>query len=186
MTLIDRGEDFGQLDDLTRKRSWMIGLSLPGLEALRSEPGLCEFVEEVGVRNVGAAVYPKGLRRMVLANPPGAGNTYTVDRNHIVARMARFLSERYGGAGLTQLYRTRVCFVDVEAKRILIRHLETGRDLCLRRGCLGDGVPAAQQEGRPRTVGEYQTWCARGAYTGVVAWTVSANLEAMCCWWRVP
>ena len=34
--------------------------------------------------------------------------------------------------------------------------------------------------------GEYQTRCARGAHgvrvTGIVAWTVSANLEATCCW----
>ena len=32
------------------------------------------------------------------------------------------------------------------------------------------------------TLGECQTRCTRGAYTGVVAWTVSANLEATCGW----
>ena len=33
-----------------------------------------------------------------------------------------------------------------------------------------------------RVWGEYHTQCTRCSYTGVVAWTASANLDASCCW----
>ena len=124
--LVDGGEDFGVLDGagLQRKRSLMIGLAWPGLRAIRRVPALYDdYVSKVGVQVKQLALY-LGSKKILTGS--GASDTdsenYLVDRNFIVHALARYLNEKFGTSKhLTMSYKTKVAFVDADARRIFVR-----------------------------------------------------------------
>ena len=123
--LIDPGVDYGKLDEngLQRFRSWMIGLSCHGLDAIKKVPGLYEdYVSALGV-NTTCAKYCIGPSikfnvdlqdEMVLC----------VDRNFICAALARYLNETFTGREFTSHYETSALFVDAQKQCILLRSKE--------------------------------------------------------------
>jgi kynurenine 3-monooxygenase len=121
--LVETGEDYGALDaaGLEKRRSWMIGLSTHGLTALRRVPGLYEdYVSKVGVATKATKLYIG--QKAITANTEDIGETYVVDRNFIVAAIARCLNEKYLSSGRLKLhYQTKVLFVDQEARQIFVR-----------------------------------------------------------------
>lgn len=126
VTLVDAGEDYGALgDDQDRKRSWMIGLSTHGLEAIRRVPYLYErYVAPVGVAINRNSFFVGGTRltARVSGKSDGSPSTYVVDRNFIVAGLSRYLSDHYGSSGrLELLYRHRLLAVDPDTRRVLVR-----------------------------------------------------------------
>jgi kynurenine 3-monooxygenase len=122
--LVETSEDFGSLDaaGLEKKRSWMIGLSAHGLTALRRVPGLYEeYVSKVGVAIDAATIYIG--QKAIRAGMEDVGESYVVDRNYIVAALARYLNANFLSSGrLTLHYQTRVLFVDPDTPRIFVRH----------------------------------------------------------------
>mmetsp|Transcript_14538 Transcript_14538/g.42599 ORF Transcript_14538/g.42599 Transcript_14538/m.42599 type:complete len:810 (+) Transcript_14538:54-2483(+) len=125
VTLVETGEDYGVLDaaGLEKKRSWMIGLSTHGLTALRAVPGLYEdYVSQVGVPIESTAIYLG--KTMIEAGAEDVGENYVVDRNFIVAALARYLNDNFRRSGrLTLRYQSKVLFVDPDEKRIFLRRV---------------------------------------------------------------
>eukprot|EP00427_Karlodinium_veneficum_P015708 CAMPEP_0169134640 /NCGR_PEP_ID=MMETSP1015-20121227/39993_1 /TAXON_ID=342587 /ORGANISM="Karlodinium micrum, Strain CCMP2283" /LENGTH=507 /DNA_ID=CAMNT_0009199191 /DNA_START=45 /DNA_END=1568 /DNA_ORIENTATION=- len=144
--LIETGEDFGSLAaaGLEKKRSWMIGLSTHGLTALRRVPGLYEdYVSKVGVAINATNLYIG--KKAIRAGMEDVGESYVVDRNYIVAALARYLNEHYLDSGrLTLHYKTKVLFVDPDTRRVFVRHQE-GNEKYLSYDLLigGDGIRSA-------------------------------------------
>ena len=71
VTLVDPGVDYGRLNpnELQRKRSWMIGLSSHGANAIKSVPDLYEnYVKGLGINVEFARFQPlkEGVRRVTL------------------------------------------------------------------------------------------------------------------------
>jgi kynurenine 3-monooxygenase len=141
--LVETGQDFGALDDagLEKTRSWMIGLSTHGLTALRRVPGLYEeYVSKVGVPIKSTSLYIG--QKKIKAGAEDVGESYVVDRNFIVAALARYLNQHYLKSGRLNLhYETKVLFVDQDARRIFVRD-KKGHERYLSYDLLiaGDGI----------------------------------------------
>ena len=129
--LIEAGEDYGTMDDLTKRRSWMIGLAWPGLRAIRRVPGLFDdYVAEVGVPINKLALY-LGKQKMLSAS--GAEGTdaenYLVDRNFVVGALARYLNQHFGGSPhLVRRYGHKLNFVDADERRVHVRRIADGSE----------------------------------------------------------
>lgn len=151
VTLLDPGTNYGKLDEkgLQAKRSWMIGLSAHGLDAIRDVDGLYEnYVRGLGI-DIQHAVIGITPKYKIEMTPEDANITedsaFTVDRNFICAALAKYLNERYlyatnkkyvnvcadlNGKNTQQLpeflphYETRALFVDHKKKRVLVQDKE--------------------------------------------------------------
>ena len=128
--LIDPGVDYGKLDEngLKRFRSWMIGLSCHGLEAIKKIPGLYEdYVSPLGV-NATSATYCIGpwIKFNVDVQDEMA---FVVDRNFICAALGRYLNEAFTGSGFTSHYETSALFVDAQKQCILVRSNEEDAEI---------------------------------------------------------
>ncbi len=148
VTLIDGRQDFGALtqDELSKSfRSWMLGLADHGLDALRSVPTLYEnYVSGEGtdigtpigilIREVNIYLGKKKLSNKVEVGSKDVPEGFIVDRNFVVAAIARYLRENHGGAHgrgsvsddhYTALYNTTCQYVDYENKQVLVRERNT-------------------------------------------------------------
>ena len=148
VTVVDVGEDYSAVDDISKKRSWMIGLSTHGLTALKTVPGLYEdYVSKVGVGIKKTDIY-LGPKKLVSLPTGERSNTFVVDRNAIVAALAHCLNDRFKDSGrLSLCYKHKLMFVDSDKRRVFVRadasvggaEKYIGYDLLL--GC--DGVRSA-------------------------------------------
>ena len=127
VTLIESRQDLGQLNqtELQAHRSWMIGLAGHGLEAVRSVPGLYdEYLSDIGIQLTEGAVY-FGSKKFSMSNPDDVEG-FIVDRNFIVAALARYANDNIAGSQFyTSKYETELLYVDSENQRVLIRDKTT-------------------------------------------------------------
>mmetsp|Transcript_17854 Transcript_17854/g.32371 ORF Transcript_17854/g.32371 Transcript_17854/m.32371 type:complete len:896 (+) Transcript_17854:52-2739(+) len=124
VTLVERGINYAE-EELTVKRSWMIGLATQGLTAMRQVPGLVEAVTATGIelKDVYAHV---GTRTIHVAGDfddtrngdPG----YCVDRNWIVAAQVKHLMKEHGNSrNFVAKFRTPVLSVEAADKQLRIK-----------------------------------------------------------------
>ena len=148
VTIVDAGEDYSTVDDISKKRSWMIGLSTHGLRALKTVPMLYDdYVSKVGMPINQTEVYLGAKKLLTMPNSEDA-STFVVDRNAIVAALAHCLNDRFKDSGKLKLcYKHKLMFVDSDKRRVFVRADESvgggekyiNYDLLL--GC--DGVRSA-------------------------------------------
>eukprot|EP00587_Corethron_hystrix_P003607 CAMPEP_0113304648 /NCGR_PEP_ID=MMETSP0010_2-20120614/4580_1 /TAXON_ID=216773 ORGANISM="Corethron hystrix, Strain 308" /NCGR_SAMPLE_ID=MMETSP0010_2 /ASSEMBLY_ACC=CAM_ASM_000155 /LENGTH=505 /DNA_ID=CAMNT_0000158887 /DNA_START=9 /DNA_END=1526 /DNA_ORIENTATION=- /assembly_acc=CAM_ASM_000155 len=155
ITLVDGRQNFGTVssEDLKKHRSWMLGLANHGLDALRQIPELYDgYVKCIGVEIDALGIY-LGSKLLEQTAEEGADvpETFVVDRNFVVAGMARYLQEKYASASdpaFAALYDTRVQYVDERRRRVLVRASVTGEEKYLSYdllvGC--DGVRSVVRE----------------------------------------
>jgi kynurenine 3-monooxygenase len=148
VTIVDPGTDYGTLDEdgLKRHRSWMIGLTAHGTQALASVEDLTEeYLESAGLRMKGFTIgMGPSIRFDVPMTAEEISNVgFIVDRNYICAGLARYLNEKYMGqkprhptktkatwtdhykdVEFTTYYNTRALFVDAEEQTVLVRTME--------------------------------------------------------------
>ena len=131
--LIEGGEDYGLLSDvgLTKKRSWMIGLAWPGLRAIRRVPKLFDdFVGQIGVEIKQVALYLGSTKLISGSGAAGSDSeNYLVDRNFVVAALARYLNTHFGDSPhCIKRYGTRLLFVDSDERRVYVRSTVDGSE----------------------------------------------------------
>jgi kynurenine 3-monooxygenase len=164
VTLVDASSNYGVLSDEDMRahhRSWMIGLASHGLNAIRKSgvPDLYDkYVSKVGIKLKCANIF-LGSKQIFneVEQTEEKGEGYIVDRNFIVASLARCLTEQYGDSPLLDMkYDTKVLFVDAEQRRVLVRSEEAEEyvpyDLLI--GC--DGFRSAVRECLVRTHKEFE------------------------------
>ena len=103
----------------------MIGLASHGLEAVRSVPGLYEdYLADIGINLTEGAIYI-GAKKMSF-DMSGQQENFIVDRNFIVAALARYANDNLRGSGTYRSkYDTEVLYVDDANHRILTRNKAT-------------------------------------------------------------
>lgn len=121
--IVDPGQDYGNLSHEQLKanhRSWMIGLSHFGLQAIRKVPGLYEnYVSKMGIKLEGASIHTFG---QVIKTPQEDLEGYIVDRNSIVSALASFLNDTFGtNKEFVKMYHHKLLYVDGLNKRLLVR-----------------------------------------------------------------
>lgn len=158
VTLIDGRQDFGALtkDELSKSfRSWMLGLANHGLDALRELPELYEnYVKGEGIQLEELSIY-LGSKRIAQGSADEVGTkkdipeAFIVDRNYIVAAIARYVKDKYEkDENFHAMYITTCQYVDYENKQVLVRNKATKEeryvpyDLLI--GC--DGVRSTVRE----------------------------------------
>jgi kynurenine 3-monooxygenase len=135
VTLVDVGDDLNRPSshDSKKERSWLIGLSETGIDALSRVPGLYEeYVKVVGTSITSTAYYygekrfleqasdavPAKLQKLGVKMP----RNFVVDRHEIVKACAKFLHERHGeNPNFVAHWNTKVLYVDSHRKRVLVR-----------------------------------------------------------------
>eukprot|EP00986_Skeletonema_menzelii_P010744 scaffold5364_cov156-Skeletonema_menzelii.AAC.7 len=132
-TLIESRADLGALnqEELQAHRSWMIGLANHGLEAVRSVPDLFEkYISGIGVDVKEFNIF-LGAKK-ITASPPtlegssDASENYIVDRNFIVAALARYANEVLKHSDHYHAkYDTEMLYVDHANHRVLVRNKQT-------------------------------------------------------------
>ena len=154
VTLIDGLQDFGGLtkEELQKSfRSWMLGLANHGLDAIRELPRLYEdYVKGEGVEIDELMIYVGGKKMSAGAAAPDVDSeNFIVDRNFIVAAIARYVKDVHAKDEYYHaMYNSRCQYVDYENKRVLVRDAETqkesyvGYDLLV--GC--DGIRSTVRE----------------------------------------
>jgi len=131
ITLVDNRQDLGQLSpEILKKkfRSWMLGLAGHGIAALKQvgphEKLWKSYCRDVGIPLESLSIH-LGSKELKTGNADPTSPDYVegfiVDRNFIVATLARYLSETSDGTLLTTLYNTKVLYVDHDNQRVLIR-----------------------------------------------------------------
>ena len=130
VTLVESHTDIGTLSvaELRQNhRSWMLALAGHGLEALRTIPELYkDYVQQphVGVRLEGISIFlgSKELNGGSAMDEGQDNEGYTVDRNFVVAAMAKYMTDTYGNnPALTCRYETKLQYVDAAKHRVLVR-----------------------------------------------------------------
>jgi len=156
VTLVDARNDYGTLskEELVKShRSWMLALADHGMDAIRSLPDLySNYVKGEGILLTEFNIY-LGQKRITQTAAPDAGNAppegYIVDRNFIVAALARYLHDTHeNDKNFTAMYSTKCQYVDYENKKILIKDNESNKETYLPYdlliGC--DGVRSTVRE----------------------------------------
>ena len=142
VTLVDPGHDYGKLDaeGLKKSRSWMIGLTAHGIDALRQVPDLFEgYVEEHAVR-LRSFIYGVGSTIQLPVPCNAKIKECTIDRNFICHALARYLNEHFGPHAsekddgclpgfLDVKYHTRALFVDADNQCVMMRGPEDGKGM---------------------------------------------------------
>merc|ERR1719330_1091560 len=110
----------------------MIGLSNQGLTAIKKVPKLFEdYVSKIGV---DPPVFTLRLgTKTFIQKPDEDQKGYVVDRNYVVAALARFIHEKHGSSKhyYNSHYLTRALYVDGEKKCIYVRNISTGNEFTL-------------------------------------------------------
>jgi kynurenine 3-monooxygenase len=161
ITLVDGREDLSKFSQEELKksfRSWMLGLAGHGCSALRTCHGLFEeYCKDVGIELTSLSIHigPKEIESSV-DNPEEAkandNENFIIDRNFIVAAIARFVADakdKPENEGTCRtLYNHKLMYVDYENRRVLVRNLETEQESYLPYnllvGC--DGVRSVVRE----------------------------------------
>ena len=155
VTIVESRVDLGQLevdsDELKAYRSWMIGLAGHGLEALRTIPELYqEYVSHVGVRIKQFSFFLGATELKDEADGEGGENEgYIVDRNFVVASLARFIKDKHAKSPFYEArYETQLQYVDYENHKILTRNKKTGKEQYLSYDLLvgADGIRSTVRE----------------------------------------
>eukprot|EP00536_Pseudo-nitzschia_multiseries_P001433 jgi/Psemu1/250566/estExt_Genewise1Plus.C_180190 len=157
VTLLDGREDYGSFskEELSKyHRSWMLGLADHGMDAIKKLPELYEnYVKGEGilVREINIFL---GAKKLVKAAATGEEvgalpEGFIVDRNFIVAAIARYLRETHeNDPNYTAMYNTKCQYVDYDNRRVLVRDVkgkhEQYIDYDLLVGC--DGVRSTVRE----------------------------------------
>jgi kynurenine 3-monooxygenase len=154
VTLIDGLQDFGALskEELAKSfRSWMLGLATHGLDAIRELPELYNnYVKGEGVELKEFNIYLGKKKFGQTADDSGnVPEAFIVDRNFIVAAIARYVKEKHENDDhFTPMYRSTCQYVDYDNQRILVRNKElkeeTYVEYDLLIGC--DGVRSTVRE----------------------------------------
>jgi len=161
VTLIDGRQDYGSIPqkELSENhRSWMLGLADHGMDAIKTLPDLYEnYVKDEGIllREFTLYLGSKKITQSIGSSPSssklssGLPEAFIVDRNFVVAAMARYLRETHTeDDNYTSMYKTTCQYVDYENKRVLVRNVESSvecyipYDLLI--GC--DGVRSTVRE----------------------------------------
>mmetsp|Transcript_13553 Transcript_13553/g.29467 ORF Transcript_13553/g.29467 Transcript_13553/m.29467 type:complete len:368 (+) Transcript_13553:199-1302(+) len=152
VTLIESRPDLGQLDqeELQVHRSWMISLAGHGLEAVRSVPELYEkYVSGIGIKLSEGNMF-MGSKKISMGsmnkNETGPQESFIVDRNFIVAALARYAKDNT--PHYTSKYETDLLYVDSENHRVLVRDKATKEEEYLSYDLLvgADGVRSTVRE----------------------------------------
>ena len=153
VTLVDPGCDYSKVEDLSKKRSWMIGLATHGISSLREVDGLWDYVEKVGVKLDSFSVYLG--KKAITQSTDDAGipkeamkegisqEGFLVDRNYVVAAEAQFLADTFDNdPNYKPKYGHRLLYVDDRQRRVLVRNDETNEEEYLEYDVLigADGV----------------------------------------------
>lgn len=132
ITLVDGRLDLGKLSQEELKeshRSWMLGLANHGLEALKTCNGLYEeYAKDVGILLEELSIHIGKKEIKNKASTPSSGGAvegFIIDRNFMVAALARFVNDHKKDEDVTTLYDTKIMYVDYENKRALIRNNNT-------------------------------------------------------------
>lgn len=136
VTLLDGREDyagFTKQELVENHRSWMLGLAEHGMDAIKALPGLYEdYIKGEGilVREFNIYLGKKKISQTVDPDKYGEGQPpegYIVDRNFVVAALARYLKDTHeNDPHYTSRYRTTCQYVDYGNKRVLVRNVDTG------------------------------------------------------------
>ena len=168
VTLLDGRQDYGSFtkQELSENhRSWMLGLNDHGLDAIRALPALYEnYVKGEGVLLEEINLY-LGAKKLTMnmdsmetvtkfrvsqgEDPTAGRDNFIVDRNFIVAALARYIKDTHeNDPHYTAKYETTCQYVDYENRRVLVRDVNTKNeeylsyDLLI--GC--DGVRSVVRE----------------------------------------
>jgi len=137
VTLVDNREDYGGFtkEELSKNhRSWMLGLADHGMDAIKTLPALYEnFVKGEGilVRDFNIYFGSKKFTQSVEDDKDTGGppENFIVDRNFVVAALARYLRETHADdPSYTAMYETKCMYVDYENKRVLVRGADATKD----------------------------------------------------------
>ena len=140
VTLIDSRENFGKvsLADLkANHRSWMLGLAGHGCQALRT----CQYqtddnqtirlfqdyCQDVGISLTSFSIH-MGSKEFETTSTQleSIPENFIVDRNFVVAAMARFIQDCHGESpDLTTHYQHKVQYVDYEQRQVLVRNSQS-------------------------------------------------------------
>lgn len=122
VTLVDNRRNYAEvsMEDISNHRSWMVGLSSPGITALKEVPKLWEeYVNPAGV-NINKVGVHIGTREFTAEKTSGC---HTIDRTCVVQALTRCLFAHYGDKKnvFVPMFETNCQYVDGEHKQILIR-----------------------------------------------------------------
>merc|ERR1719221_43180 len=160
VTLVDGREDYGSYsqEELSKNhRSWMLGLADHGMDAIKTLPDLYNnYVRGTGNSRQEGNIY-LGKKRISYPMDSSSGShpksappeAFIVDRNYVVAALARYVKETHGDDdNFTAMYLSKCQYVDYENKQVLVRSNESQKeayipyDLLI--GC--DGVRSTVRE----------------------------------------
>lgn len=153
VTLIDNRQDLGSLsqEELSKSfRSWMLGLTNHGLDAIREVPNLYHnYVKGEGVQLDEFNIYFGSKEMKQKSDDEEDVDNFIVDRNFIVAAIARYLKETHeNDENFHSMYLSSCQYVDYENKQVLVRNVkskdETYVPYDLLIGC--DGVRSVVRE----------------------------------------
>ena len=130
VTLVDGRDDYGAFskEELQKNhRSWMLGLADHGMDAIKTLPDLYEnYVKGEGIRVKKFNMYLGKKKYGGDASSDETVENFIVDRNFIVAALAKFVKETHTkNENYTALYNTKCLYVDYENKRMLVRDVKT-------------------------------------------------------------
>lgn len=160
VTLVDGREDYGNYsqEELSKNhRSWMLGLADHGMDAIKTLPDLYNnYVKGQGILTTEGNIY-LGKKKISFPMDSSSGSdsnssppeAFIVDRNYVVAALARYAKETHGDDdNFTPMYLSKCQYVDYENKQVLVRSNESQKekyipyDLLI--GC--DGVRSTVRE----------------------------------------
>lgn len=153
VTLLDGRQDYGAFtkEELQKNhRSWMLGLADHGMDAIKTLPTLYhnyvkgegiqvrEFVIYLGTKKITQTTDSfDAAFKLKASNPSGEEEAsasvipeaFIVDRNFVVAALARYVRETHeNDPHYTAMYSTTCQYVDYEHKRVLVRNTESPQD----------------------------------------------------------
>lgn len=169
VTLLDGRPDYGNFTEQQMRenhRSWMLGLADHGMDAIKKLPALYEnyvkgegimlkeFNIFLGAKQVttttdSASSMALTKYRLSRGESGGVPEAFIVDRNFIVAKLARYLRDTHeNDPNYTSKYEVKCQYVDYENRRVLVRDCKTQEEEYLEYdllvGC--DGVRSVVRE----------------------------------------
>lgn len=175
VTLLDGRPDYASFtkEELTKNhRSWMLGLADHGMDAIKTLPALYEnyvkgegimvqeFSLHLGKKRITQTIETSdAFNKFITSTGSKIPEAFIVDRNFIVAALARYLKETHEkDPHYTSRYETKCQYVDYENKRVLVRDIKTKEDEYLEYdllvGC--DGVRSTVREAIVKCHSDFQ------------------------------
>ncbi len=164
VTLIDGREDYGfftKEELCASHRSWMLGLADHGMDAIKTLPELYEnyvkgegiLVKEfnlyLGSKKISQTIDTSKFKSTNVRKVGEPAEGFIVDRNFIVAALARYIRETHeDDENYTPLYGTKCQYVDYENKMLLMRDVSTKEETYMPYDLLigSDGVRSTVRE----------------------------------------